>query len=460
MASSPSARDRLGQPGAILLCSLYELGHQPHGLAMPAAFLERAGYRPRCVDLSIDPLTDEAIDRAELAVIAVPMHTALRLGARLAERIRARNPRCVLCFTGLYAAMNATYLRTLGATHVLAGESEQALLEVLDHGTAEPAERTVLEKLNFPRPSRAALPALDRYAHLEDATGRHRVVGYVEATRGCLDTCRHCPVPVVYGGRFFVVPRQVVLDDIAQLVEAGAEHITFGDPDFLNGPGHAFAITHELHQRWPDLSFDITAQITHLLRHRDRLGELVEQGCAFVVSAVESLSDDVLGRLRKRHRRADFEQALAACRAAALVMRPTFVAFTPWTTLEDTRALVELIQREGLEAAVDPIQLTIRLLVPPGSLLTGELRRDGLLGELDPGALTHTWDHPDPRLDRLQHQLTETVERAVESGEPDQATHAMLRRLVWAATGDEPPASALVPRPRQRVPRLSEPWFC
>lgn len=447
-------------PGAILICSLYELGHQPHGLAMPAAFLERAGYRPRCVDLSIDPLPDGAIDAAEIAVISVPMHTALRLGTQLAARIRARNPDCVLCFTGLYATMNAAYLRELGATHVLGGEYEEALLALLARDTAAPTERTLLAKLDFPRPSRAALPALDRYAHLEDATGRHRVVGYVEATRGCLDTCRHCPVPAVYGGRFFVVPRQVVLDDIAQLVDAGAEHITFGDPDFLNGPGHAFAIAHELHQRWPGLTFDVTAQITHVLRDRDRLAELVACGCAFVVSAVESLSDEVLTRLRKRHRRADFETALAACRAAGLPMRPTFVAFTPWTTLADTRALAELIHREGLEAAVDPIQLTIRLLVPPGSLLTGELRADGRLGPLDPAALTHTWEHPDPRLDELQQQLAAQVEAAAEAGEPAEVTHAALRRLVWAVTGEQPPPSAVAPRPRARVPRLTEPWFC
>jgi radical SAM superfamily enzyme YgiQ (UPF0313 family) len=445
-------------PGSVLLCSLYELGHQPHGLAMPAAFLERAGYQPRCVDLSIDELDDDDIDRARWVIISVPMHTAMRLGVHLAERIRARHPACVVCFTGLYATMNAAHLRSLGAAHVLGGEYEDALLELLDG--AAPGDRPVLAKLAFPTPSRASLPALSRYAHLEDADGRHRVVGYVETTRGCLDTCRHCPVPVVYGGRFFAVPRGVVLDDIAQLVDLGAEHITFGDPDFLNGPGHGLGITAELHRRWPDLSFDITAQITHLLRHRARLAELADQGCAFVVSAVESLSDRVLEQLHKRHRRAGFEQALAACRAAGLVMRPTFVAFTPWTTLEDARELVDLIAREGLEAAVDPIQLAIRLLVPPGSLLIEPMRASGLLGELDADALTFRWVHPDARLDALQLALAERVEVDTEAGVATDDTHRAVRQLTWAVTAEDPPQLTAPPRPRRRVPRLSEPWFC
>src|SRR3972149_9838662 len=101
--------------------------------------------------------------------------------------------------------------------------------------------------------------------------GELRTVGYTEASRGCKHLWRHCPIVPIYEGRFRIVQREVVLADIRQQVEAGARHITFGDPDFLNGPGHALAVARGLHAEFPGLTFDVTAKIEHLLRHRDRL---------------------------------------------------------------------------------------------------------------------------------------------------------------------------------------------
>ncbi len=87
----------------ILLLSCYELGHQPLGIAWPKAFLERAGFAPDTLDLAFEPWDDAKIRRAKLIAIAVPMHTALRLGVRTAQRIRRANPDCRIVFHGLYA---------------------------------------------------------------------------------------------------------------------------------------------------------------------------------------------------------------------------------------------------------------------------------------------------------------------------------------------------------------------
>lgn len=504
----PPGSGSLRAPGRILLISCYELGHAPHGLAMPLAFLEQAGFAPHAVDLSIDPLRDALVDQAALVAISVPMHTALRLGVRVAARIRARNPAARICFFGLYAPLNREHLLGSGSAHwVLGGESEAALValaqaldssldsamssdpahapqplpEGLPDGLPEglpeglpdalpprviPAPPPIhLVKLRFPRPSRNALAPLSRYARVQMAADpaeadhpETRLVGYAETSRGCLDTCRHCPVPAVYGGRFFVIPAEVVLADIAAQVDAGAQHITFGDPDFLNGPGHGMAILRRMHARWPALSFDITAQVTHLLRHVQHLAELAALGCAFVVSAVESLSDQVLARLNKRHRRADFEQVLDLCTRAGLVLRPTFVAFTPWTTLADMIELVDFIAARGLVDHVDPVQLTIRLLVPPGSLLL-EHAQPGFFGPLDPQALTHRWAHPDPRMDALQHSMVRRVELDAAQGADPAYTFAALRGLVHGAAGRHAPPMD-TPRARARVPRVTEPWFC
>src|SRR5687767_3455835 len=313
-------------PGDILIVACYEMGHQPLAVAWPTAFLERAGYAPAVLDLSVEPLDLEKVRRARLVAISVPMHTALRLGVRVAARVRELNPGAHLVFYGLYAALNADYLlREARATAVLAGELETELVEVaqrLESGArAAGASDPVLRKLDFPPPSRAALPSLKKYAHLDrDAT--LDLVAYAEASRGCKHGCRHCPIPPVYAGRCFGVPVAIVVADVRQQVAAGATHVSFGDPDFLNGPGHALAVARAVHTVFPRVTFDFTAKIEHLLRQRHRLPDLAALGCLFIVSAAESLDDRVLTVLDKGHTGADVVAALEATRVAGLTLRP------------------------------------------------------------------------------------------------------------------------------------------
>jgi radical SAM superfamily enzyme YgiQ (UPF0313 family) len=453
----------------ILLVSCYELGHQPLAVASPLAFLERAGFAAEAIDVSVEPFDASAAARARLVAISVPMHTALRLGVRAAALIRQINPACHICFYGLYASLNAEYLLAHCGDSVIGGEYESALValaEALQGGRAGAVEgvslrghgaRPVLARLPFPVPSRGALPGLKKYAHLV-RDGRKELVGYVEASRGCLHLCLHCPIPPVYGGRFFVVPREIVLADIRQLARDGATHITFGDPDFLNGPGHSLSIVRAMHAELPSLTFDFTAKVEHVLERRAMFPELRELGCAFMVSAVESLSDTVLANLEKGHTRADIARALRIVREAGIAFRPTWVAFTPWTTLEDYLDMFEFVEREGLIDHVDPVQFTLRLLVPPGSALLTRGAIAPYLGALDQAAFVHHWTHPDPRMDRLQREASRLVEAA--AAEDAAGTFYRLKALAYStaglATEPEPP---LAPD-RRRPPRLTEAWFC
>jgi radical SAM superfamily enzyme YgiQ (UPF0313 family) len=452
------------RPGAILLVACYELGHQPLAVAWPAAFLERAGYAPAVMDVSVEPFDAERVRRAGLVAISVPMHTALRLGVTVAHRVRAVNPTCHIAFYGLYATLNAQHLLAGIADSVMSGEIEAALgdlvrrLEV-DDAPESPAQPPVLVKLDFPVPSRASLPSLKKYAHLE-RNGELELVGNVEASRGCKHRCRHCPIPSVYGGRFFVVPVDIVLADVRQQVEAGATHVTFGDPDFLNGPGHALAVARALHDAFPSLTFDFTAKIEHLLRHRDRLPELARLGCAFIVSAAESLSNTVLANLDKGHTRGDIEAVVRLTAQAGIALRPTWVAFTPWTTLEDYRDLLDFVETNGLVDAVDPVQFSIRLLVPPGSLLLESAVMRPFLGELVEEQFYHLWSHPDPRMEALHTEVSAVVAGAADRREDAAITFQRVRELADRSAGlVARPITSPDPR-RTRPPRLTEPWFC
>jgi radical SAM superfamily enzyme YgiQ (UPF0313 family) len=452
--------------GDILLVSSYELGHAPHGIALPAAFLERAGFRPAALDLAVEPFDPERARRARLVALSVPMHTALRLGLRAAARVRAANPGATLCFHGLYAPLNAALLVGAGASAVLGGECEEDLVELardLERGSdlsrfvqrgGAAARRT---RLDFPVPSRRSLPPLSRYARLVGADGAERLAGYAEASRGCLHRCRHCPIPAIYGGRFFAVPVEVVIEDVVRQAGAGATHVTFGDPDFLNGPGHALRVARALHARLPGLTFDFTAKVEHLVRDPALVAELAALGGIFATSAVESLSDAVLAKLAKGHTRADALRAFDLCVEAGLPLRPSLLPFTPWSTLDDYLELIETFEARGWLPVLDPVQLAIRLLVPPGSLLEGEpeLRRDGL----DEEGLTWRWTHPDPRMDALQRKVAAAVEAGAARGEDPVRLVGEVKALALAAAGRE---HVHVARPFSgaRAPRLTESWFC
>ena len=262
----------LGASMNVVLISTYELGHQPFGLASPAAWLRARGHQVVCFDLSREALRDDAIRRAGFIAFYVPMHTATRLAARLIENVQCLNPGAHLCVYGLYAPVNEAYFRSLGVQTILGGEFEDGLVRAVESGATSAAGETIsLERLRFILPDRAGLPALKQYAHLVLPDGTSRVAGYTEASRGCKHLCRHCPIVPVYKGVFRIVPREVVLGDIRQQVAAGATHITFGDPDFLNGPAHAMAIVEELHREFPAVTYDVTIKVEHLLKHSHEL---------------------------------------------------------------------------------------------------------------------------------------------------------------------------------------------
>ncbi|HEV7127339.1 MAG TPA: CUAEP/CCAEP-tail radical SAM protein [Ktedonobacterales bacterium] len=460
-------------PGEILLVSCYELGHQPLSLASPLALLARAGYAPEAVDTSVEPLDDNTIARARLVAIAVPMHTALRLGTQVAERVRARNAAAYIVFYGLYAALNADYLLRRHADAVIAGEYETPLLRLVEAlaadrhdvivgvGTHDHRAVPALERVPFAVPARAQLPQASHYARLR-VGDRLALTGYVEATRGCLHTCAHCPITPIYHGRFFAVPREIVLADIRQQVAVGVEHITFGDPDFLNGPTHALRIVRALHSEFPWVTFDATIKIEHILEHRRFLTEMRALGCAFVLSAVESLSATVLARLRKGHTPADVAEALAILDAAGIPLRISLVAFTPWTTPGDYLEVLDFIAAHGLIEQVDPVQYTIRLLVPPGSAMLDEPDTREWLGALDEAAFTYRWAHPDPAMDQLYHGIQALVEAHTRAGEMPVATFAAVYAQAAQVAGRDPlsVASAGQHASRGSLPHLTESWFC
>lgn len=452
----------------VVLLSTYELGRQPFGLASPAAWLRREGAWVSCLDLAKQRLPEEPIRSADLVAFYVPMHTATRIAVRALERVKRLNPNSHICFYGLYAPVNESYLRKLGADTILGGEFEPGLVSLLarlrrgSEGTPQPEPLISLARQQFLVPDRSGLLPLSHYAQLHVGTGQHRIVGYTEASRGCKHFCRHCPIVPVYEGHFRIVQREVVLADIRRQVAAGAQHITFGDPDFFNGRGHALPLVEALHAEHPELTYDVTIKIEHLVKHSEHLETLRDTGCLFVTSAVESVDDRVLARLNKGHTRGDFIQVARRSRSVGLTLAPTFVAFTPWTTLAGYLDLLWLLAQLDLIENVAPIQLAIRLLLPAGSKLLELAEVRAMVGEFDEAALSYRWRHRDPQVDELRVAVQELVKRAESRQESRRQIFAKIWALAHEAAGlprRELPAPEPGP-PRAAIPYLNEPWYC
>ncbi|MEA3020874.1 MAG: hypothetical protein QOI47_2398 [Actinomycetota bacterium] len=408
----------------VLLISTYELGHQPVHLAVPAGELRARGHDVTCLDLSVDAWDPAVLDGIDRVAISVPMHTAMRLAQEILPQIHVP-----VALYGLYGSPP------------FQGEYLAPLVEWIDGAGsgALPAATGAL-------PARDLLPPLDRYAKL--AVGDDvRLAGTVEAGRGCISRCRHCPVPAVYDGRTRIVAVADVVADVAQLVALGAEHISYGDPDFLSGPAHARRVVDAVHAAFPKLTFDITTKVELALRHRDLFAAFADAGCLFVISAVECVDDNVLRILDKGHTAADASAAVTMLRRHGIEPRPSLMPFTPWTTREALVALTDWVAAHDLPGSIDPVQWSIRLLLPDGSLLLDEPTLQPHLTGYDHELLGHQWRAADPAMDVLQQRIAAIVEdgagfdevRALVRDEPVARGH-------WTATCDRP--------------HLTESWFC
>jgi radical SAM superfamily enzyme YgiQ (UPF0313 family) len=457
------------KPLKSVLISTYELGRQPFGLASPAAWMRRAGSDVTCLDLSCQTLDEEAVTSADLVAIYVPMHTATRLAAQLLPTIRKMNPRAHLCCYGLYAPLNEAFLRKLGVQTILGGEFEEGLVATLTQirdncssPEAHPLPAVSLARQNFIVPERQSLPPLSLYAKLVWGDGNTRTAGYTEASRGCKHRCRHCPIVSVYNGLFRIVQPEVVLEDIRRQVTMGAAHITFGDPDFFNGIRHAMRVVTALHADHPMLTYDVTIKVEHLLRHAEFLSTLRDTGCAFVTSAVESLDDEVLHRLDKGHTYEDFVRVLDLCRQTGLALSPTFLAFTPWTTLESYCSFITGLLQLDLADQVAPIQLGIRLLIPAGSRLLDIPEIVQMVGPFDENALVYPWRNRDPRVDELCARVQRTIHEGGRQKATRRQTFQRIGAMAYEAAGIKPlyNLESTNRLDRAAIPYLTEPWYC
>jgi hypothetical protein len=205
----------------------------------------------------------------------------------------------------------------------------------------------------------------------------------------------------------------------------------------------------------------VTGVQTCALPISGHLRKLRDTGCLFVTSAVESVDDSILARLAKGHTRADFLTVVALFRELGLILQPTFVPFTPWTSPSGYRELLALVADQDLIENVASIQLGIRLLIPAGSRLLELEEVRNAIGDFDSSGLVYPWKHTDARMD----MLSERVQELASAGDRLKRSRTDIFTRIWQTAnelaGEKPLNRDGAPNvPARKIPHFTEPWYC
>ena len=404
----------------VVLISLYDLGHQPLPIASAAALLQDMKCDVTIIDLVNFQSDDTPIINADLILLSVPMHTAARMAVNLLPELKTINPSAHFSVFGLYALHLQDALDDKLIDSAMSGEFESNLkILIMDLKKLKSNLKNISgweePKINFDRqkfltPSRDQLPSLEKYAKIifED---KEKITGYVETSHGCAHVCPHCPVTAVYKGKFRIVDVNSILLDVDNLVSNGAEHITFGDPDFFNAPKHSFKVASLIKQKYPHLTFDAIIKVEHILEYEPLLKDLHAVDFLFITSAFESMNEVVLQKLQKGHTAHDMQKAIDVCREASLLIKPTWIPFTPWMQLDDYSRMLNFIISNKIINMTSSVQFAIRLLIPKFSTLLQQIADDGINTHYSKLKLTHEWEHTDRRVESLFGKISLLVDQ-------------------------------------------------
>ena len=426
----------------ILLLSFYDLGKQPKIISELYEKLDNGSNQIDIVDYSIEE-KDLTLDNYDVLGIYASMHTA----SVLAEQyLRDRKLPNKLFVFGLYANVFSEMFSDFQSIHSFDSDELESLLQVQLNPNYS-FKHTV--------PDRTILPSITDYSHIVDGSN-NLIAGSVETTYGCKHECTHCPVPIEFKGIFKTFGTEKIITDVTNQVEEGAKHISFNDPDFFNGPKHALKILQLLNEKHPSITYDSTIKVEHILKYPDYFQELKNLNMLFVISAFETTNDHVLNILQKNHSSNDLNKAVELSLENNIDIRPTWMPFSPWTEQNDLISIIKLIENYKLRETVDPIQLTIKLLIPKNSLILKRPEMEEYLLNYDPASFSYAWKYKFPTIDNIQNELFTYVLQ--HESENEYTQYLGLVDILESHTGE----TLLNPEKyNQRiVPKLSETWFC
>ncbi len=386
--------------------------YPPLGLLYLAAALEREGVEVRLCDELVGHdhrARIDALEPGDLVGVTVTSPMVARTAAIL-EHARRRG--CRTAIGGPHpSALPAESLADTGADAAVVGEGELALAEFCRAGSWDGVAGAVVAgagsepRFNVPRPPLADLDSLPFPArHLLDwehyrGTGEFgfvvppdRTWTTIMGSRGCSYRCTFCGASAVFGRR--VRPRSVE-SVVAEMEDArarwGVESFTFSDDNFVFSEERTRTFCHALLDRGLDVRWSC---LTRVDLSPDTLALMKRAGCVLIGFGVESGSEEVLRRVKKRIKLRDVERVFASARRAKIKTKAFFMIGLPGEGPAELDRSVELAIR------IRPSYLWLSILVPlPGTRLYIEAPPPGsaAAGSTGAGSYLHS---EDPELTR------------------------------------------------------------
>lgn len=417
----------------ILLVSNFEGVYQPQTVATATTPLLEEGFRVSVLDTYVEGIKSEYFAEPNLVAISVPLFDSINSAVEVAKRVRETNSDAHITFFGQHATIQSSRLAGKYGDTCVVGEWEEPLLGLARHiyGNLPLHEvpgvvtGTQLQLVNgqtwypymprnhFRLPSRCLLPSLDKYPlhQVDKLCGGKQVVGATEIARGCHHKCLYCSVFAAYGGKVLLIPEDLIVEDVGNLVKGGMTHLTFIDADFFNAKHHGIKILRRLHTEFPELTYDFTTRVDHIRENKEYIREMEGLGVRFITSALEFPSQVVLDAVAKQASLEDIEGAVAFMRSTEIKLNPTFIMFNPWISLEDLMRFRTFVESNELDEIIDPVQYETRLYLYKGSPLLQLPSVQGLV--LTEREFHYDWKHPDPLVDELYEQVVTPSEEGV-----------------------------------------------
>ncbi|MDP5276631.1 arsinothricin biosynthesis radical SAM protein ArsL [Chengkuizengella axinellae] len=414
----------------VLLVSTFEGGFQPTTIATAATSLMKEGFNVSVLDTYVDGIIEDKFQGNDLIAISVPLFDAVHAGIEIAKLAAKVNPEAHITFFGQHATINATRLAGKYSDSCICGEWEYPLTLLTKHLNGDIQEdlpgvlsgeqamkgnsiHPYMSRDHLDVPSRHILPPLHKYPQkqINRLLGSEQIVGSTEIARGCHHKCLYCSVFAAYDGKVILVNEEIVIQDVKNLVEGGMTHLTFVDADFFNAKYHGIKILRKLHQQFPNLTYDFTTRVDHILENKETLAEMKQLGVKFITSALEFPSKEVLDAVAKDTSIEDITEAIAYLREIDIKLNPTFIMFNPWTSLDDIVTFRTFVEDNALGDLVDPIQYETRLYLYKGSPLLHKESIQSL--DLTEYEFHYDWKHPDPKLDELYYEMLTPPEEGI-----------------------------------------------
>lgn len=353
------------------------IGFPPIGIMCLSAVVKRAGHECLMIDQANPETPTEAIideichRRPDLVGLSFLSTATYPYAKILAHQIRAADERVKLAFGGVFATVNDDRVKQQcpEVDFVCRGDGEQLILDLLERledpdtvagvtwaerdGTLRrnpdrPPERD-LDQWPYPDRESLALDFLEALPVGVPAVLSRERFATMQTSRGCASQCVFCDIPAFGQGKVRARSAEHVVAELRQLQEDGYGTVSFADDQFLFWPKRIEAICQGIRDNGITLRWGCEGRVDS--KCTELFPIMARSGCRSLAFGVESGSQKVLDRIKKRQTIEQIELAVnGAKRAGIELVHAFFLIGCPDETAEDIDQTFRLASRLRIDS--------------------------------------------------------------------------------------------------------------